>query len=116
VLPGGSQRDAPFGRPSPLDAGREELAQAALRDTTSAGFADELRKNGIPGEVIATRGHSPDSVTFVTSQGEALIGDLGPADQILAHDVASKESWEAIRAKGATKFYPTHAQVFEILA
>jgi glyoxylase-like metal-dependent hydrolase (beta-lactamase superfamily II) len=87
---------------------------ARLRDATISGFSGLLEKEGFPGEVIATRGHSPDSVSFLTDRGEALIGDLPPIDQVMDEDFASKESWAAIRARGATRIFPSHAAAFEL--
>ncbi len=37
-------------------------------------------KLGIRGEVIVTDYHSPDSITFLSDEREAVIGDLPPAD------------------------------------
>jgi endoribonuclease LACTB2 len=90
------------------------IDEAGLRAVTIAEFAGELGKNGIPGEVISTRGHSPDSVSFLTREGEALVGDLPPIDQVMDDDLASRESWALIKEKGATRIFPSHAALFEI--
>jgi endoribonuclease LACTB2 len=92
------------------------IDEGRLRSATVSAFAAALEANGISGEVIATRGHTPDSVSFLTREGEALVGDLSPLDQIMDDDLASKESWAAIMAKGATRVFPSHAGIFEIPA
>lgn len=85
-----------------------------LRDTSIPEFAEVLLRNGIPGEVIATKGHSPDSVTFLTGEGEALIGDLYPPSQIMEDDRASAESWALIKRRGIARIFPSHAEAFDL--
>ena len=41
---------------------------------------------GIHGEVIVTDYHSPDSITFLSDEREAVIGDLPPAIQEMPGD------------------------------
>ena len=68
-----------------------------------------LAKLGIQGEIIATPGHSDDSVTLITDDGVAFTGDLTPpimAGEGNAHIIQT--SWDAIRAHGAKTFYPGH--------
>jgi glyoxylase-like metal-dependent hydrolase (beta-lactamase superfamily II) len=67
-----------------------------------------LRRIGLAGEIIATPGHSDDSVTLILDGGAAFTGDLTPP--ALADDPASPalQSWAAIRARGATTIYPGH--------
>jgi glyoxylase-like metal-dependent hydrolase (beta-lactamase superfamily II) len=67
-----------------------------------------LARLGLAGEIIATPGHSDDSVTLILDGGAAFTGDLTPP--ALAHDPASPalQSWAAIRARGATTVYPGH--------
>ncbi len=80
-----------------------------LRFAESASF---LRSIGIAGSIIPTPGHSPDCVTLVLESGEAFTGDLTPemmADPETNPEVA--QSWQAIRALGATMIYPGHGPV-----
>ncbi len=68
-----------------------------------------LAKLGIQGEIIATPGHSDDSVTLITDDGAAFTGDLHPP--ILAGEENQhvlQSSWDAIRAHGAKHIYPGH--------
>lgn len=92
--------------------GYRRIDEARLGSAAVGAFAATLESNGIAGEVIATRGHSPDSVSFLTREGEALVGDLPPLDQVMEGDLDSRESWAAIMAKGATRAFPSHAGVF----
>lgn len=73
-----------------------------------------LRNLGIGGEVIVTPGHSDDSISLVTDDHEAIIGDLAPMDQIMPDDEKSIKSWSAIKGLGAKYIYPSHAALFEI--
>ena len=71
-----------------------------------------LKAIGLAGEIIATPGHSDDSVTLVLDTGEAFTGDLGPTEMATdeARDVVAA-SWAAIRSLGATTIYPGHGPV-----
>jgi len=89
---------------------RNKLAIATL-----AGINETLSDAGFAGEVIPTRGHSADSISYLTASGEAIIGDLAPADQIM-DDGESEASWALIRARGARKIFPSHGAIFELQA
>jgi len=83
-----------------------------LKDNLVITLADSrafLAKLGIQGEIIATPGHSDDSVTLITDDGAAFTGDLTPP--IMAGEnnmLAIQHSWEAIRTHGAKIIYPGH--------
>ena len=77
-------------------------------------FERELKKLGIDGEILITNGHSPDSITFITANKEAIIGDLYPPNQIMDNDIKTIESWEKIKRKGIKKIYPGHAEKFDL--
>lgn len=66
---------------------------------------------GVGGEVVATPGHSPDSLSYISADHNALIGDLAPRDQIMPEDAVSKASWELIAKLGAKRAFPSHAEV-----
>jgi glyoxylase-like metal-dependent hydrolase (beta-lactamase superfamily II) len=76
-------------------------------------FCQEIK---VFGQVIKTPGHSPDSITYITKDREALIGDLYPKNQIMPDDAASLASWALIESKGAQKAFPSHAAVFDLEA
>lgn len=82
-----------------------------LRVSESRQFFKEI---GIVGEVISTKGHSKDSITFISDHNEAIIGDLYSPDLVMSDDIESRKSWEAIKEKGAKFIYPSHAKYFEI--
>ena len=83
-----------------------------LRDNTIVTLADSrafLAKLGISGEVIATPGHSDDSVTLVLDSGDAFTGDLQGVNRADEKDFAVvTRSWENIRATGAKMIHPGH--------
>jgi endoribonuclease LACTB2 len=71
-----------------------------------------LRGIGIDGKVIATPGHSDDSVTLVLDAGIAFVGDLPPPQLIT--DASLQRSWEAIRAHQVHTVYPGHGPVYQL--
>jgi len=77
-------------------------------------FNNEIKTLGIDGEAIITKGHSPDSITFLTKDHEAIIGDLAPINQIMENDKESLENWNSIKQKGVKTIYPSHASIFKI--
>jgi glyoxylase-like metal-dependent hydrolase (beta-lactamase superfamily II) len=79
-----------------------------LKDNLVVSLADSralLKRIGIDGEIVATPGHSDDSVSLVLDSGEAFTGDL--THPSMADDVA-RASWAALREKGAKTVYPGH--------
>ncbi len=90
-----------------------DIDKSKLAIATLAGINKSLSDAGFPGEVIATRGHSADSISYLTAGGEAIIGDLAPADQIM-DDGESEASWAMIRARGANKIFPSHGAIFAL--
>lgn len=89
---------------------REAFTRIATSE--SRGF---LRERGIEAEVIQTPGHSEDSLSLVTDEGDALIGDLYPISQIMPDDQKSRESWARIEELGGRRIWPSHAAAFELL-
>lgn len=64
---------------------------------------------GLAGEIVATPGHSDDSMTLVLDSGEAFTGDLtAPELAFGENEDVIRRSWSAIRALGATTLYPGH--------
>jgi len=80
---------------------------------------DESRKFlagiGLAGEIIATPGHSDDSVTLVLDEGMAFTGDLHPLE-FSAEEQQEKTatSWDKIRSLGEHTIYPGHGPVRKI--
>ena len=73
-----------------------------------------FEKIGIRGEVLLTPGHSPDSITFISDEHEAAIGDLYPIGLVMPDDAASLKSWELIKARKVEQVYPSHAPFFKL--
>lgn len=75
--------------------------------------ADESRaflaRIGIAGEIVATPGHSDDSVSLILDDGSAFTGDLPlpfAMDDETLHVL--EESWNRLRARGVRTLYPGH--------
>jgi endoribonuclease LACTB2 len=88
------------------------IDQARLVDRTAAGSREALRRIGIDGEVIVTDYHSPDSVSFLSVEGEAAVGDLPPVGQAMPDDLRFHETWKLLRDRGARTILPSHAPPF----
>ncbi len=91
---------------------QDNYTEISVDDNLVITFAESrqrLADIGIDGEVVPTPGHSDDSVSLILDSGEAFTGDLMPPDytQPEGQELA-RESWERIRALGATMVYPGH--------
>jgi glyoxylase-like metal-dependent hydrolase (beta-lactamase superfamily II) len=67
-----------------------------------------LASIGIPGQILATPGHSDDSVTLLLDDGSAFTGDLTAPQMAEGEALAS---WEKLRSLGAKTVYPGHGPV-----
>jgi len=92
----------------------QKIDKNSIESTSINEFNNKNRILGIDVEAIITKGHSPDSLTFLTKEHEAIIGDLAPINQIMENDKESLENWNIIKGKGAKTIYPSHASIFEI--
>jgi endoribonuclease LACTB2 len=88
---------------------RGKLRPASTRDSRQV-----LEEMGIHGQVVVTDYHSPDSITLVSDEGDALIGDLPPVGQMMPDDQHFLRNWELLRRAGARWIYPSHAAAFEL--
>lgn len=71
-----------------------------------------LQSIGIAGEIVATPGHSDDSVTLVLDKGVAFTGDLPAPPYAPEGSVATvQQSWQRITSLGVTMVYPGHGPV-----
>ncbi len=90
-----------------------------------------LRAAGIPGEIIETPGHSPDSISLLLESGVALTGDLRVGDLVESLVRALSEaglpeyemgenyettcaSWKRLVQRGARWIYPSHTDPFPL--
>ncbi len=70
---------------------------------------------GVQGQIIATPGHSDDSVSLILDTGEAFTGDLPrPLAGAEGSMIIAGESWEALVAQGAMVSYPGHGPTYKI--
>lgn len=88
---------------------KQTILQGDLKEINT--FCQQL---GAGGQVLSTPGHSPDSLSFLTDLGEALIGDLSPRDQLMPEDTLSWESWNLLERSGARMAYPSHAGIMTL--
>lgn len=91
-----------------------------LMDRSEIALPDEV---GIDGQVVATPGHTPDSISLVLGNtacvGDAarnVFGFLGAPHLPLLHfsEKICRESWEKLRFKKVTLLYPAHGKQIEI--
>ena len=77
---------------------------------------DFLAGIGIKGEILSTPGHSDDCVTLVLDEGIAFTGDLTPLTMV-PQDPSNLafQSWEQLRATGATTVFPGHGPAYPLL-
>lgn len=73
-----------------------------------------LEKLGIQGAIIATPGHSDDSVTLILDEGTAFTGDLPHPLMVMDDSEEAKASWNKIRALGVKTVYPGHGPVWQL--
>ena len=67
-----------------------------------------LASLGLAGEIIATPGHSDDSVSLVLDDGSAFTGDLPPRLLIPDDDALLQKSWADLDRLHARRIYPAH--------
>ena len=93
----------------------DHYTEIALHDNRRVSCAESrsfLASLGIPGEIVATPGHSDDSVSLLLDTGEAFTGDLTlpmMATEESAAQVAG--SWSLLRTRGARQMYGGHGPV-----
>ena len=92
----------------------QKIDRNRLKTTSISEFNNEFKTLGINGEVITTKGHSSDSITLITNDHEAIIGDLAPINQIMENDIVSIENWNEIKHRGMKRIYPSHAEIFDL--
>ncbi|MGE5553726.1 MAG: MBL fold metallo-hydrolase [Betaproteobacteria bacterium] len=74
-----------------------------------------LAREGIAGEVIATPGHTADSVSLIIDARCAFTGDLPRAAMVDAVKTPEvQESWRRIRSFKVEKVYPAHGTAFSL--
>ncbi len=72
---------------------------------------DFLKELGLGGTILATPGHSDDSISLFLDSGELFVGDLNPLYELAAHEGTEiGRSWERLLALGPKKVYYGHAR------
>jgi glyoxylase-like metal-dependent hydrolase (beta-lactamase superfamily II) len=77
-----------------------------------------LAEIGLAGEIVATPGHSDDSVSLLLDAGPVFTGDLTPEAR-LTDDAAGRlaaASWQHLRRLGAHMVYPGHGRPYPLVA
>ena len=80
-------------------------------DNLRLSFAESrqfLSSIGLSGEIIATRGHSEDSISLILDDGSVFTGDLPPRDLVTDQDQITKQSWDRIYQHNVTRIFPAH--------
>ncbi len=95
---------------------------AAAVDVSLTDEPLSLEEYGVPARVLHTPGHSPGSVSVLTEDGDAFVGDLamngfplrrGPGLPVIAEDPAAVvDSWRRLLDAGARMIYPGHGKPF----
>ncbi len=68
-----------------------------------------LKKLGIDGEIISTPGHTDDSISLISDDGSAFVGDLYDLKSAYAfNDDKINDSWNSILAHDISRIYYGH--------
>jgi ribonuclease/clavin/mitogillin len=72
-----------------------------------------LNRIGVQGQIVATPGHSDDSVSLVLDSGMAFIGDLHRPDFVLDEArQATRQSWKKLFKLNVKMVFPAHGNPF----
>ena len=94
--------------PSYLPIKDEKVLTIPLNESRSF-----LKRLGIEGEIIATPGHSDDSISLCLDDGSFFVGDLNPFyERELHKDDEIGRSWEKLMKKDPKVIYYGHAKTF----
>jgi glyoxylase-like metal-dependent hydrolase (beta-lactamase superfamily II) len=97
---------------------RDNFTDITLDDNVVISFGESrarLKRIGIAGEIVATPGHSDDSVSLLLDDGAAFIGDLTlPAMATDEQRETVLASWHLLEERGARRVYPGHGPIFDI--
>jgi glyoxylase-like metal-dependent hydrolase (beta-lactamase superfamily II) len=94
---------------------QDRYVEITTHDNVIVSFAESrawLGRIGIPGEIVATPGHSDDSVSLLLDDGSVFTGDLTPPALIGEGDPGLVAAgWRLLKERGATRVYPGHGPV-----
>ncbi|HET9785358.1 MAG TPA: MBL fold metallo-hydrolase [Terriglobales bacterium] len=95
-----------------------DISLADNLDLPLAESRELLASIGLAGEIVATPGHSDDSVSLLLDSGPVFTGDLTPK-MMLADDDAGRvaaASWRRLHEMGARMVYPGHGRTYPLVA
>ena len=73
-----------------------------------------LKELGLKGEILATPGHSEDSISLWLDEGIAFVGDLNPLYELELHrGTRIWESWQMLLSRKPGRIYYGHAKTAE---
>ena len=74
-----------------------------------------LKEMGIGGEIIATPGHSEDSISLCLDDGSLFVGDLNPLYELeMYRGTRIGESWELLLARHPKTIFYGHARTAQL--
>ena len=89
----------------------QPIDDAKIRWITPGESREFLAELGIDGEIIATPGHSEDSITLALDDGSLFVGDLNPLYELELHKGTTiAESWSKLLARKPRTVYYGHAK------
>jgi endoribonuclease LACTB2 len=92
---------------------QDNYTEITLNDNVTITFAESratLARIGIAGRIVATPGHSDDSVSLLLDSGEVFTGDLTPLALTEEGNASVLASWRTVKELGATMIYPGHGR------
>lgn len=91
---------------------RDHYLEITADDIAPLSFSESrplLEQIGIAGEILATPGHSDDSVSLLLDGGSVFTGDLPPEELPEAgNPELVRASWNLLRQRGVRRVYPAH--------
>lgn len=94
----------------------DHFVEIDLRDNVMLALDESrafLKRIGIEGEIVATPGHSDDSVSLILDEGAAFTGDL-THPILVGDDTTTLASWDKLRGLGVKQVYPGHGPVWRL--
>ena len=74
-----------------------------------------LKEIGIDGSIIATPGHTDDSISLLLDSGELFVGDLNPLYELELHRGTEIENtWNMLLSRKPKKVYYGHARAADL--
>ena len=92
------------------EKGFRPIDDSRLRVVEMKNSRSFLQEMGIEGEILATPGHSDDSISLCLDDGSIFVGDLNPLYELEMHrGTTIGESWEMLLSRHPKAVYYGHA-------